>query len=169
MEAFIKCPTCASSDIKIETGTHHFMESGLKNVSLLNVEKLICNKCGEEIVSIPNPNQLMQCIAEEIITSPAPLTGPEIRFVRKNLHLKIVEFARLLGVAPGTVSRWENEHEWPTTPADRLIRFIYSRKAKVSESTLQKLDKFLEEEEHPSPPSNYVIPFPLEQAACANG
>lgn len=169
MEAFKKCPTCASTDIKIETGTHHFLESGLNNVSLLNVEKLICSKCGEEIVSIPNPTQLMQCIAEEIITSSAPLTGPEIKFVRKNLHLKIVDFARLLGVALGTVSRWENRHEIPTTPADRLIRLIYSRKAKVSEPTLRKLDKYLEEEEHPVPPSTYIIPFPLEQRACANG
>lgn len=169
MNAFKKCPACASSEIKVETGEHHFLESGLDNVWLLNVEKLICSKCKEEIVSIPHSTRLMQRIAEEIITSPSALRGAEIRFVRKNLHLKVVEFARLLGVDRVTVSRWENGHESPTKPADRLIRFIYSRRARVSEATLHRLDEYLEKEEHPAHSPNYVIPLPLEQASCTNG
>lgn len=167
MDRFKKCPVCASDDIRIEAGTHHFLESGLDNVFLANVEKLVCNKCGEEIVFIPSSTQLMQCIAEYIITSPSPLTGAEIRFLRKNLHLKVAELAKLLGVDRVTVSRWENGHLRPTSPADRLIRVVYGMRAKVSESTLSKLNKYLEGDKHPGGPFQYFIPFPLHQSACA--
>jgi len=169
MDAVKKCPVCASEGIKVETGEHHFLESGLDNVILLNVEKLVCSQCGEEVVSIPNPNQLMQCIAEMIVTSPAPLTGAEIRFLRKNLLLKTADFAKLLGVARGSVSRWENGRESPPMPTDRLIRFIYSRREKLSESILSKIDKYLEEEHHPPRPDQYVIPFPLQETMCTEG
>lgn len=166
MEGSQKCPVCASEDTKIGVGTHHFLESGLDNVSLLNVEKLVCNQCAEEIVFIPNSTQLMQCIAEEIIASPVHLKGTEIRFLRKNLHLKITEFAGLLGVDRVTVSRWENGHEIPKSPMDRLIRLVYGMRAKVSAKTRKRLNKYLEEGEDPNQPSDYVIPFPLQQSAC---
>ncbi|MBP8645778.1 MAG: helix-turn-helix domain-containing protein [Syntrophobacteraceae bacterium] len=92
----------------------------MDNVDLTNVEMGICGDCGEKVVSIPRSSELMKRIGESILLKPTNLNGAEIRFLRKNLRLKIHEFAQLLGVDRVTVSRWENEHEKPSRSADRL-------------------------------------------------
>ena len=78
----------------------------------------------------------------------------EIRFLRKNLHLKINEFAQLLGVDRVTVSRWENEHEKPSRSADRLIRLTYAVESKLDNSVMDPLRSNLRRDEIDSPVEN---------------
>jgi len=141
------CPNCAGENMIIKRGTHKFLESGLDNVILVNVEIEKCNDCEEEIVSIPNANQLLKLIGERIILTPNRLTGAEIRFLRKNIYLKVQEFAKILGIHRVTASRWENGHTEPKAAEDRLIRMIYSQYAKVSETTREKLIEMFKSEE----------------------
>lgn len=137
------CPICGSEELVKTKKLHHFLESGLPNVYLVDVDVWECPACEEEIVSIPKVPELLKCIAEYIITKPDSLTGREIRFLRKNLILKINEFAALLGVDRVTVSRWENEEKEPSRLADRLIRLLYAQETKVSEEVRQNLSKYL--------------------------
>lgn len=140
METREKCPVCGSQNAFVEQATHHFIESGLENVYLANVDFLVCPDCGERIVSIPSATRLLSCIAEGVVLSPNPLTGPEIRFLRKNLHMKINDFAVLLGVDRATISYWENGHNKPSKIADRLIRRTFAAEAKLSSDTMEKLN-----------------------------
>ena len=133
------CPNCESKDTVIERGKHRFNESGLDNVILINVEIQKCKECGEKVVSIPNPNQLLKVIGEQIILKPNKLSPAEIKFLRKNIYLKIQEFAQTIGVHRVTVSRWERGNSRPTPSEDRLIRMVYSQYANVSESTKKSL------------------------------
>ncbi len=143
MAAKEKCLNCGSKDLVVSRGEHKFPESGLDNVTLINVEIEKCNTCGEKVVSIPNPNQLLKVIGEQVILKPNRLSAKEIRFLRKNIYLKTQEFAQITGVQRGTVSRWENEHSEPTPSEDRLIRMIYAQYASVSESIKKNLEEML--------------------------
>jgi len=77
---------------------------------------------------------------------PNRLSAPEIKFLRKNIYLKIQEFAQIIGVNRVTVSRWENEHSKPTASEDRLIRMVYAQYANVDESVEKRLREMFREE-----------------------
>lgn len=160
MESSKKCPTCGSERFASIKAHHHFLESGLENVHLTNVDVWVCSDCGEEIVSIPRSTELMKLIGESILLKPTSLNGSEIRFLRKNLHLKINEFAQLLGVDRVTVSRWENEHEKPSRSADRLVRLTYAVEAKIGEGVVEELRKNLRKEEIQST-VDFFVSLPL--------
>lgn len=155
-----KCPTCGSEHFVFEKAHHHFLESGLDNVHLTNVEIGTCADCGEKIVSIPHSTELMRLIGESILLKPTNLNGAEIRFLRKNLHLKINEFARLLGVDRVTVSRWENEHEKPSRAVDRLVRLTYAVESNVDGTIMEQLRMNLKKEETDSQ-VDYFVPISL--------
>ncbi|MDR3555186.1 MAG: type II toxin-antitoxin system MqsA family antitoxin [Syntrophobacteraceae bacterium] len=160
MENLGKCLICGSEHFVFKKTHHHFLESGLDNVHLTNVEIGICSECGEKIVSIPHSTELMKLIAESILLKPANLDGAEIRFLRKNLHLKINEFAQLLGVDRVTVSRWENAHEKPSRSIDRLVRLSYAMEANIPETVMDQLRKNFRKEEADSK-VDYFVPIPL--------
>jgi putative zinc finger/helix-turn-helix YgiT family protein len=65
-----------------------------------------CEKCGESYVSYDAGVR-----AELMVAATLPElgidSGAALRYMRKALGLKAVELARLLGVVPETVSRWE--------------------------------------------------------------
>jgi len=155
-----KCPTCGSDRFTFTRAHHHFLESGLDNVHLTNVEVGTCSDCGEKIVSIPNSTELMGVIGESILLKPTNLNGAEIRFLRKNLHLKINEFSQLLGVDRVTVSRWENGHETLSRSTDRHIRLTYAVEAKLNEQMMEAIRRNLRTEEIDSR-MDYLISLPL--------
>ncbi len=155
-----KCPSCGSEKMSFTRGHHHFRESGLDNVHLINVDIWSCSDCGEKIVSIPRSAELMKSICESILLKPMPLSGAEIRFLRKNLAVKINEFAQLLGMDRVTVSRWENGHEKPSRSADRLVRLTYAVEANIPENLREPLRRSLRREESDSE-VDYFVSIPL--------
>jgi putative transcriptional regulator len=119
----MKCPECGQI-MKREVRDHQYIESGLSNVILKNIPMYKC-LCGNEMAEIPAIERLHQKIAEDLFRKPALLTGEEIRFLRKEMELKAVELAHLLGVSKVTVSRWENQAKSIGILSDRLIRLLY--------------------------------------------
>ncbi len=160
MDNLEKCPTCGSGHFVFKKTHHHFLESGLDNVHLTNVEIGTCANCGEKIVSIPHSTELMKLIGESVLLKPTNLNGAEIRFLRKNLHMKINDFAQLLGVDRVTVSRWENGHEKPSRSVDRLVRLTYAVEANIPEPTMEQLRRNLRNEEVDTK-VDYFVPIPL--------
>ena len=134
-----RCPVCGKDELHGEAGHYHFVESGLANVHLLNVGLEKCRSCGEEILSISNPNGLMDAIAEAVILKPGLLTGAEIRFLRKRLHLRIVDFAHMLGIERGSLSRIENGKSRHSGSIDRLVRSIHALRGNVSDPVKRAL------------------------------
>jgi DNA-binding transcriptional regulator YiaG len=102
----------------------------------------------------------MKSICEIILLKPMILTGGEIRFLRKNLALKINEFAQMLGMDRVTVSRWENGHETPSRSADRLVRLTYAVEANITEDSREQLRRNLRREETDSE-VDYFVSLPL--------
>ena len=101
---------------------YQYIESGLANVYLNGVVVYEC-RCGEELLELPSVHTLHTIIAQKLVTKPVPLTGPELRFVRKFVGLKAIDLAKALSVSPVTVSRWENGEEPIGKTNDQLFRF----------------------------------------------
>jgi putative zinc finger/helix-turn-helix YgiT family protein len=103
---------------------YRYKECGLDNVILGNVEIRTCKSCGERELVIPKTQELHALLAKAIAGQPARLAPKEIRFLRKYLGFSSVDFAKEMGVAPETVSRWESAespHQM-SRQADRLLR-----------------------------------------------
>ena len=95
---------------------------------------------------IPAVKKLMMMLGRTIVESNAPLTGAEIRFLRKRLGKKSSEFAKIIGVTSEQVSRWENGHNQPEESADKLIRVFYchlSRDRELREKVDKHMDSWL--------------------------
>lgn len=120
------CPNCGKTMRKAKRN-YHYTESGLDNVIIQDLGVFICD-CGEEMPVIPSIEGLHKVIAFAIIQFKILLTGPQIRFLRKEMGYKAFEFAKLVGTTKTSVSRWETGKE-PIGPAnDRLIRLLMLRK-----------------------------------------
>ena len=106
----MRCPGC-DRDLKgrktILERPYQYVESGLDNVFLVGVTLHTC-QCGEELVEIPKGEQLDDVIAKVLIQKGEPLSGAEVRFLRKYAELPAKDFARILGVSPEHLSRVEN-------------------------------------------------------------
>jgi len=103
-------------------GDYHYLESGLDSLWISGIEIYRC-ACGES-GAIPQPLKIHRAIAECLLQKETPLSGKEIRFLRKHMAMKAIDFAKLVGVDNATVSRWENEKDKPSDIADRAIRLF---------------------------------------------
>jgi DNA-binding transcriptional regulator YiaG len=75
------------------------------------VELIDCpmKKMLDEWVLDINLVALQRFVFQRLIHKPYPLTGKEIRFMRKFLGLSTTAFGEKLGVSHATVVKWENE------------------------------------------------------------
>ncbi|MBI4700537.1 MAG: helix-turn-helix domain-containing protein [Deltaproteobacteria bacterium] len=119
----MKCPAC-DKPMTSARENYNYSACGLPHVTLKGVEVRRCGECGEHEVVIPRMTELHQAIAMAVVTKKARLTAAEVKFLRKHLAWSGADFARHMGVAPETVSRWENGREPMGAVADRLLRLM---------------------------------------------
>ncbi len=93
-------------------------------VILVGVAIERCPECGEEAVTIPDPEELHRQIALSIIGGERPIIGAEIRFLRKLLDKSAADMADMMGVDSKTLSRWENSRQKMGKVAERLLRLL---------------------------------------------
>jgi DNA-binding transcriptional regulator YiaG len=70
-------------------------------------------------------SQLHRCIAWRLVTKTSLLSGTEIVFLRKMLHLNQRKFAEQLDVQPVQLCRWETGARNHGPAYDKVIRFVY--------------------------------------------
>lgn len=128
-----RCVECGLPQELAHT-TVMYPESGLKNVQLSNVPAWKCAE-GHEEIEIPAVQELHELLAHLIIRKPAPIVGPEIKFLRRRVGMSAKEFAGRIGLSPVRLSQLENLQTRIHKRADLLIRLsmaalIASRDAK---------------------------------------
>lgn len=138
----MKCPVCGET-MKTVKGTYKYVESGLDNIVLTGIPMHKCS-CGEEMPVVRNIEGLHRVIASALVKKNSPLSGKELRFIRKEMRCSAKELASILGVNPVTVSRWENETEKVGVANDKLIRLLYiqivqEKCHKVLEGTVSRI------------------------------
>ena len=143
------CTTCRQEMVSaIED--YVYDESALSDVVLGGIEVRRCTngKCelrGVAVPVIPNIEGLHAALARAIIEQPARLSGDEVRFLRTHLGLRGVDFARVMGVAKETVSRWENDPADPIGPqADRALRLLVLNQKPINDYSPEALTELLQ-------------------------
>lgn len=158
----IACPNCDKLQ-ETSRGNYHYLESGLDNVIICDVEMIKCS-CGEESALIPGILALHKAIANCLLEKETQLTGKEIRFLRKEMGLKGKVFANLISVDNATLSRWENGRTKPSVKADRLIRILYAIKMKPAKELASNTFKAISRGQPEIP--IHVIANRLKQYSC---
>ncbi|MBI5194837.1 MAG: helix-turn-helix domain-containing protein [Nitrospirae bacterium] len=160
----MNCPVCGKKTIK-KSALHHYTESGLDNV-FLETDVYKC-KCGEVIPNIPNIYGLHGLIAKDLVRKDSPLTGNELKFLRKQMNLKANELAQILSVHKVTVSRWENEAEKISIGYDKLIRFLYTQMLQEKCNNIVKIVADIKEIRSGAKREKIVIPQKeMREAIC---
>ena len=93
-------------------------------VVLRDAPAAICPDCGEEYVGIRDPISTFMGLAQWIARRPGRLHGSEVRFIRNALAWTQEQLGRKLGVAPETVSRWENGKKPVGYQSELALRFL---------------------------------------------
>jgi putative transcriptional regulator len=104
---------------------YHYTESGLQNIYLVNGYTVFNDEDGKS-VSIASADELHSTIGRWLACKPY-LTGPELRFLRKELGLSQHRLGEMLGSSEQTVSLWERRGRMPKG-LDRLVKLLYLEK-----------------------------------------
>jgi DNA-binding transcriptional regulator YiaG len=126
---------------------------GLPNIYLSNGYTGKETPYGES-VSIDNVEGLHRAIGMEIVNKEPTLSGPEFRFLRKELELSQDKLGGLLGRDSQTIALWEKEKSDLPKMADMLLRAIYSEslngnvQIKDMIERLNELDRIERDERH---------------------
>jgi len=106
--------------------TYHYTDSGLDNVYLKNGYTIHTTPYGEG-VTIEDTDELHKAIGHWLVSSPKPLNGAELRFLRLELGMTQKDLAAALGLEEQAVRRWEKKRDGIFNPtADRLVRVLYT-------------------------------------------
>ena len=135
-----RCTECGGP-LTVARKTAPYPESGLPNVVLVNVPVWKCVN-GHEEIEIPAMRELHDVLVHQILRKPAPLTGAEIRFLRKRVGLSSKEFGARLGFHQVTVSKLETGRHRLQRPTDLLIR-LYCAHLLAAKRGLQMPDDML--------------------------
>ncbi len=134
------CPKCNSTHVK--TYTLPYYVENLQGIRIgINdcVIKTACYLCKEEVISIPDINGLVSAAAVARIMHSTKLNGAEIKFLRKAIKLPSKDFAKIMGIRPETVSRWEGSGEQQIGYSEeKIFRILVGNKLK---NELQEDDK----------------------------
>ena len=123
----MKCDICQGNIASKTRQTYHYIECGLDNVYLKNVDVRICASCNEQSARIPRILELHATIGRAIAMQPCPLRGQDIRFLRKQLGYSARQWAKFMRTDASTLSRWENGQQDIGSQSDALIRLLYFR------------------------------------------
>ena len=102
---------------------YQYRASGLDYIFLLNGVTTRDTRYGS-MVNIRNINGLHRAIGLHIVEKSEPMTGAELRFLRKQMGLTQRELATLMRTTDQTVANYEKSKTEPG-PADALIRMTY--------------------------------------------
>jgi len=125
--------------------SHHYTESGLDNIYLLNGVNSI-EEDDDTFTSINDIEQLHLQIAKTLVDKHSPFEAKEFKFLRVELNLSQKALAELLGVDSQTVARWEKGETAIPRGSDVLLRDYYLE-SQAEDSKIALLLKTLAESE----------------------
>ena len=140
------CDTCKApmKERRTTAETPYFYRiGGLPRVGLSGITLYECPRCKGDSPVIPKIGELHKVITRWLVEKSAPLTGDELRFLRKNAGFAAQKFAALIGIDPAHLSRIENGKREGLGPAtDRLARAIVTAAVSGGEAARQVLLEF---------------------------
>lgn len=117
----VACPDCGEAS-RVTRQPHRYTVHPKWAITIADAEVRHCGKCGYFEVVIPRPDALHRTIAAAVIRKPTLLSGPEFAFLRSELGMTGKALAKVLGVVPESISRWENDALSVSATIDHLLR-----------------------------------------------
>lgn len=108
-----KCHECGGTRFRIEAKTSTWSFQNRK-INVRNIPSRVCARCDAVTFDLAVLQSCERGVVDAIARS-GPINGETFAFMRKVLGMKSGDLAATLGVAPETVSRWENDK----TPVDK--------------------------------------------------
>jgi YgiT-type zinc finger domain-containing protein len=136
----MNCYECGSEMEIIKDKPYEYKDCGLPNVVLFGIPQYKCNKCNEFYVSIPKIKQLHKIIGIYLCCEKEKLYGVEIRYLRKEMRLKAIDFSRVLSISPETLSRIENDNQDASEQLEKLIRSTYMNLILIEQDKPSRFD-----------------------------
>lgn len=141
-----QCDKCNDAELIERKATasapYQYRLSGLSNVWLSGITVLECPLCKTEFPKrIPRIGELHRVIADCLIAKKSPLTGEEIRYLRKYAGFPAKDLAVVLGVTPAYLSRVETgKKDSLGAAAERLVRVLAMDRTHSGEVTAKLLE-----------------------------
>lgn len=129
----MKCPHCKTGEFIEVQENYHYRESGLNNVTLVDLKLRKCPDCGNIMPLIPNIEGLHDALARAIVNKDGALSPAEIVFLRKSLGWSGSDFARNMHCDRAQVSKWEHGKVAISKPYDLLLREMVVSGKKISD------------------------------------
>jgi putative transcriptional regulator len=127
---------------KVEGDTLHYKSCGLDNIYLGGGFMRHQTRYGNG-VSIDDIEGLHRAIGRTLVAEDRPLTGKEIRFLRKEMKYTQERLAELVKVSDQAVARWEKgENEIPGS-AEIVIRALYRQHIGDSVNVRKMAEQFV--------------------------
>lgn len=106
---------------------YHLKGVGLPNIYLLNGVTFENDPDYGELVTIENLEGLHRAIGLHIVEKCEPMTGAELRFLRKQMDLTQVQLAKRMAVTDQTIANYEKGKTGRNTlgSADLTMRLLY--------------------------------------------
>lgn len=153
-----RCSDCGAN-ARIVKGNYRFRESGLDNVILKGISVIKCAACATEDPVIPRMEELLRILAKAIVTSTLPLSGQEVRYLRKYLGMSGEQFARILHTDKSTLSKWETGSIGIGSKSDLLIRSVALNLGRGLRDDAERITRNFEniDEESKRPPGRIEV------------
>lgn len=120
-----KCFMCGGKLKTKMVNNYPYTISGLSNVQIDCVVQHNCLSCDEVYTELQQVDKIHEEIGTNICHKQERLAGEELRFLRKELRFKGVDFARILSVSPEHLSRLENGQKEISEITDKFVRMLY--------------------------------------------
>jgi DNA-binding transcriptional regulator YiaG len=119
---------------------YHYESIGLPNVWLVDGYEEIDTPYGKA-VSIHDLLELHRTIASQLVQVQRPLTGAELRFLRKELGLTQEAVGDYLGKNVQSIAIWEKHSTKAALVADRLLRLLFIEQERGNAPVRELLDR----------------------------
>lgn len=98
------CSSCSQGKLKKAPVTLSRVVDGHKFVA--RAVGQVCDACGEEYYAAEDVARF-ELVISRLLARSGVSSGSALKFMRKTIGMRAADLARLLGVTPETVSRWE--------------------------------------------------------------
>jgi DNA-binding transcriptional regulator YiaG len=120
------CTASGTEDIATPERPYHYVGSGLGNVYLVGVKFWVSDSGNQQAAEIPALKHLLAAIGRTIVEKQSPLSGTQVRYLRKRLKVRQVDFAAMIGLTPQRLCTLESSDTITFAPGrDKLVRLIY--------------------------------------------